>query len=877
MRIFLTFFFLANFCYAQDNSCQLYGTITDEEGKPIPYTSIFITSIAQGTMANLEGDYSISLPCHTYELQVQSMGYQSQKIKVNLSQQQEVNIRLKTAIYELNEVVVDPNSEDPAYNIIRKATAMAEYYKKQINAYKTTLYVRSFFDVESLPWIAKKLADEDDLAEMQTGDIEETILEYSFRKPNQVKEKILARKTGRFDTLKTGSSYINLNFYNLGGSGMINPLSRGAFAVYQFEYQNTFFEETQKVHKIRVIPKRNGSDLMRGYIYINDGLWNINKVDVSFEQPLAKIKYEQIYNAVEELVWMPINHKLEVTVSIMGFDMEVQYLATLKDLSVEADSIINQAIKQNLNIQTSNHLDTSQASQTEKVENNKSKRQSKIEELIQKEELTKKETIKLVKMIKQEAESMENDSEKESLEIKDNREIVYADDAFEQNDSAWNQFRQVPLSEKEKKIYVARDSLNKVQSGDTIVNEKRSAIGNILFFNGTLRRKSKFFNYRPNGLLKGIEPSFNTVDGFLIEKELFDIEYNNLKGSFLKVAPWVSYSTARDQWMGRIDISNQYNYKKRAGFYASIGRKTTDFNGNQAINKYTNSISSLFFRENFAKLYQEDFGLIGHQIDLVNGLVFNIKAKYSNRKALRNNTNQAWFNFLDNSYTSNVPNHENVILQTELAGDNIATIGSIELAYTPRQYYRIDDYQKRLLNSKYPTFTLNYEKGIPDLWNSQSDFDQVTFSISQSFSYRLINRIHYQLTTGSFLNNKQVNFADYQAFSNRPAHLMLDNSTNAFKLLDYTAFNSNESYFSAHLSVENNFLLLKHLPPFNKTELEEKVEFNYLLTEQKLPYYEFGYSLNRILLFMEAGIYTSFKDHQFESIGFKLGFNLNDF
>ena len=44
----------------------------------------------------------------------------------------------------------------------------------------------------------------------------------------------------------------------------------------------------------------------------------------------------------------------------------------------------------------------------------------------------------------------------------------YAEDAFEQNDSAWNQFRQVPLSEKEKEIYVARDSLNKVQSDKPI-------------------------------------------------------------------------------------------------------------------------------------------------------------------------------------------------------------------------------------------------------------------------------------------------------------------------------------------------------------------------------------------------------------------------
>ena len=92
---------------------------------------------------------------------------------------------------------------------------MAEYYKKQIIAYDCELYIRSFYDPEKIPWLAKKLIPEEDLAEMSTGNISEVLLEYSFKRPNTVNQKILAAKSGKIDSLKDGAQYINLNFLQL--------------------------------------------------------------------------------------------------------------------------------------------------------------------------------------------------------------------------------------------------------------------------------------------------------------------------------------------------------------------------------------------------------------------------------------------------------------------------------------------------------------------------------------------------------------------------------------------------------------------------------------------------------------------------------------
>ena len=844
----------------------------DEEGKPVPYTSIYIPALAEGAMANIEGNFSISLNCKRYKLMVQSMGYKSQTLEVDLQDYQDLEIVLQRATYRLNEVVVDPNSEDPAYNIIRKATAMAQYYKKQINAYEATLYLRNFFDVANLPWIAKKFAEEDELAELKAGDIEETVVEYSYRRPNQVREKIIARKTGRLDTFKSGSSYINLSFYNLGGAQMINPLSRGAFTVYKFEYQSTGFEGAQKVHKIKIIPRRKGNDLMEGTIFINDGIWNINKVDVAFSQPMADIKYKQIYNEVEELVWMPTNHQLEVTVSLMGFEAEVQYMATLKDLTVEADSSVNAFIRQNLTKRTKAERDTRQFKRNDRQ---LSKREEKIEQLIQKDELNKRETYKLVRLMKQESEAKE-DTAKKSLEVKRDYLVEYAEDAFEQSDSSWNTFRQIPLSEQENSIYTSRDSLNKVQSGDTVINQDRSLVGNILNFRGTLRGESKLFNYRPRGLLVGLNAAFNTVDGWLLEKELGEFEYNNLKGSYFKLTPNVSYAFARQQFMGSLDFDSRYNHRKRAGFYGSIGRQTTDFNSHYPLNSFGNTFSSLIFRENYAKLYLEDFWQVGHRIDLLPGLEVDLSFKYADRSQLQNNTDQAWFTFSEEGYTPNLPNHLTPLQNTALIQDHTALNARLELKYTPMQYYTFRGYEKRLLNSKFPTFGLRYRKGIPDLLGSNTDFDQLSFSIEQSFSYRLIDEINYRFEAGHFLNTNNLFFADYQDFHTKPTYLMLTSAQHSFKLLDYNGFNSADYYFSANLAVQNNFLLLKYLPLLNETEWREQVEFNYLFTEREIPYYEFGYSLTDILLLIDVGVYVSFQEHQYQDFGFRIGIDLGD-
>ncbi len=878
-QIYILIFFTLSFVIVQgQNNCVLKGRITNSSGSAIPYCSVYLPDVGKGSMANVDGEFSITVPCGEYQLMVQSLGYERKAIKVSLqANSSDLDLQLNDIAYQIQEVTIDPSSEDPAYNIIRKATVMSEFYSKQIEEYKCTLYVRSFFNVEDLPWIAEKLADEEDLADIKTGDITETLLEYTYKKPNTVHERILAKKTASIDTSKTGSSYINLNFYNLGGNEIINPLSREAFKVYKFEHIHTELQGIQKVHKIKIIPKRKGTDLMKGHLYINDGLWNLNNVDVEFEQPFATLKYKQLYQAVSNNAWMPINHQIKANVKILGTKVKFQYLATLSDLTLSTNPSVDEQIKKHLNLRTKENEGTDVVPDQQIVDRKLSKGQEKIENLMKKEKLTNAETVKLVRLIKKQEREIQREEARDtvqSMEVTSNRKVEYADSALADNDSLWQTQRQIPLSEVEKNIYVQRDSLNKVQSGDTVINKKQSLLGKLWNFNSSVPSKNKNIRFSPNGLIVGWGAQFNTVDGLRIKKDLFTYRWDDRKGKYYTITPIVEYAEARKTFLGTLNFNSQYNPLKRSGINFSAGRRSSDFSQSDPYEPIINSFSTLIFTENYSKIYQEDFAYLEHHFDIKNGLSLSTSIEFSDRSQQKNNSDFMLLDFADKEYSSNIPLNPEVFAKPQKIASNKATTVAAKLSYTPKQRYYIRDGRKQMLRSSYPTFDLNYQQGIGGLFESKANYQSLSFAVHQSLSYRLIDEINYHFEAGKFLRNNSVSFADYKNFNTNPFFVMGGTHSNSFKILDLYEFNTDDYYFEGHLSIEDKHILLKYLPLLNNTNLSEELHFNYLLTEKKTNYYEMGYSLNRLFLFINVGTYVSFIDDEFENFGFRIGVNL---
>ncbi|MEL7117940.1 MAG: SusC/RagA family TonB-linked outer membrane protein, partial [Bacteroidota bacterium] len=81
------------------------GTITSEDGEPLIGATVMVQESGQGTVTDIDGTFSISVPDEgNATLEVSYIGYQTQIVQVG--DQTELNIILTSTLTELNEVIV---------------------------------------------------------------------------------------------------------------------------------------------------------------------------------------------------------------------------------------------------------------------------------------------------------------------------------------------------------------------------------------------------------------------------------------------------------------------------------------------------------------------------------------------------------------------------------------------------------------------------------------------------------------------------------------------------------------------------------------------------------------------------------------------------
>lgn len=873
-KVTLLYFLICFFLHGFSQTCSISGTIKNAKGEPIPYSSIYISKLSTGKMANMEGKYKMNLPCGKYKIKVQCLGYETMFLEIDASSSNKnKTIVLPAKSFTIKEVSVNASDEDPAYNVMRKAIVMAKYYKKQIQEYDSKIYIRFFFFADNVPKLAKLFTDEKDLKELTTGDLTETLIQYHYERPNTVKEKIIYTRSAKGDTTKGRSPYLNFSFYDLGGRSIVSPLSRSAFSVYKFELISAYYEGERLIHKIKIIPKRKGTDLMIGFLYINDGTWNINSVDVKFKQQFIDVHYKQIYSEVAENVWMPTSHEIKARAKAMGFKGHFKYLVSMSNLKLKTDAEIDAKIKSLVDVPITEEFKTTEKAPAN-VSKKVSKTEKKIKSLMDQDKLTRGETMKLVRLVNKQTNNEAKMLPKDSvLEVTSKHKTEYADSAFVQNDSLWSEIRETPLSKQETVIYNTRDSLTKVQNGDTIINKNRTFIGKVLFFDGRIKSKNKDNVLRIPGLLSKLSANFNTVDGFLLRKKLFSYKRKYKNSKFWKIEPFVLYAFSRKTVMGKLDFKSQYNMKKRARIYFSGGRINSDFNSNRPMPNFFNSVSTLLFSENYKKIYQNDFALIEHSFDITNGLNLDVSGEYADRKQLYNTTDFTAVKWKNKGYIFNTPFLIDNSLSQSIFNSHKAMNLSATLSFTPKQPFRYGKGIKRMLRSKYPTFDLTYKQGLKGVAQSQTDYNMIEASIKHNKSINLIDRVAYHAGGGKFLNNNTLYFADYKSFNTQPFYFIGNSSINSFKLLDFYSYSANDYFFEAHFSIEDNFLLLKNLPLLNTSFLSEGLYANYLYTNQQNHYYEFGYGLKNIFLLFNAEAFVSFLNQNYSAFGLKLSFN----
>ena len=155
----------------------------------------------------------------------------------------------------------------------------------------------------------------------------------------------------------------------------------------------------------------------------------------------------------------------------------------------------------------------------------------------------------------------------------------------------------------------------------------------------------------------------------------------------------------------------------------SGGTKVEQFNPANPISPIENSIASLFFEENYMKLYERRFVQLNYSEELFNGFNLYSNISYENRTALFNTTDQAFYPRADQEYLSNNPINP-ISTDAPFEDHNIVKFNLSAQINFGQKYLSYPDSKFNIRSEKYPTLVLSYEKGL-GATNSDYNFDLI--------------------------------------------------------------------------------------------------------------------------------------------------------
>ncbi|MFA9388784.1 MAG: DUF5686 and carboxypeptidase regulatory-like domain-containing protein [Prolixibacteraceae bacterium] len=852
--LFILFFFFVKLSYSQT----LFGLISDIAGESIPYATIFVKELNMGTTSNSEGVYRVNLPKGEYTLQFRSIGFAQTTLTIKIDTVRiEKNIVLPEQSYQLHEIRVYKDNVDPAYPIMRRAVAMAPYYLNQIKAYNADLYLKGTAKIDRVPkLIEKQFKAEVNGSTMGLGDVYvgESFSEIEYTAPDVYHQKIISSnmsvvsdKSATFDMgLITESPYQPII-----GDNIISPLAPQSFANYNFRYEGFYEEGKYLVNKIKIIPKRKSKQLFSGYLYIIDGLWCLHGLDLYLNQGYLDLHLDIQLAEVEDGVLLPISHAIKIYGKMMGIAGSATYLSSIKYKSFKKnDELKTPALLKE-------YYDDEEENAELLVQYN-SKRSQKIEEIMAKDELSRQDAIRLARLMKKEAEAVEPPRENE-LELVETYHVEKPDSAARRDEEYWNLMRPNPLSVEELKSYRKADSLMAIPAAvavpDSTEKIKKKLVSKVLG-EKNFKFKNDSIQLTISSLISPQLISFNAVEGWKYRQEFLYKQF--LKGNKkLEYKGWLAYSFGRKDFQWNLQGKYSFAPMHRGIVLYRSGNNVLDYLGDQGISPFMNSISSLFFKENYARYLQQKFLIFYSEIEPINGVLVSTGFDYFDRKHLQNSTN---FSFVNR----NEDYHPNEIVDSK--GDFVnlsdvrSAIFSCSVAYTPQSRYRITNGQKKSVGSDWPTLGLSYKKGIEGIFGSSSKWDYLELAIRQKVKLGIDNEFNYVAKAGSFLRSEVLAFADYSGIAVSSIPVEIQSNAFSFKLLPYYTYNANQEFVTIGVNYKSPNLALKYLPWFSQRSWDENLHFNYLSGSGIINYIELGYSLSQLFLSSELGIYSGFEN-----------------
>lgn len=694
-------------------SQSISGFIYDSDNLPIPYANVYFKNTQSGTTTNAEGQYFHQFNSSTesilnIDLVISSIGYKTKEIKIIIAKNEDLiqNFWLETDNIQLEELVVNAKRRDPAYGIINNTIQQKKKWKKQLNSSTSEVYIKAKEIISEKEKRRRKRIAEEKKIEAQNStkiDIETESLQTKQREIYKTANEMnMAEiKILRHYEAPNNVKEIRSAYKKLGNTFGLFYLTTTT-ADFNF-YQNLLHNE-----KLADAPLISPLHTTAVITY----KFKLEKTTFENNTMLYKIKVtpRKRGNATwDGYIWIKDKsfhiHKIDLTLTKGG-------LIIYDEFRIKQEY---QFIEDSIQVLKSQHFT---------YQSKSGKNDFKGETTVHYSNYITNPTFPK-KFFKNEV-------------------AITTQEAYDRDSTYWDKIRPEPLTIKEQRYQFIKDSLYAVTHSEHYLDSIDSVYNKITFMdilwdgiNITNRKKKQRIGF--SSLLAMVDifeiaslrfgPNVDYFKKWENEKYLYTYANANvgLRNGDLKGMFWLNY---------RYDPM----HSGFLSFYA----------GNQFEMLVENdALTNLFVRDNWIELNETN---VGWSRELVNGVFLSSKIIFEERKPINGykfgSITEDWFG---GNQASSFEMYQSLSIKSKIS-------------YTPFQKYMTEPYRKIVLGSRWPTFSVYYEKGLDNVLGSDINFDFIASAITQKFKLGTMGTSSYLIKYGKFLNTDDLRYADFKIF-----------------------------------------------------------------------------------------------------------------
>ena len=453
---------------------------------------------------------------------------------------------------------------------------------------------------------------------------------------------------------------------------------------------------------------------------------------------------------------------------------------------------------------------------------------------------------------------------------------IVTKEAYERDSTYWDEIRPIPLTPEEQRKKFVQDSLMAIYTSEAYLDSVDAVFNEItalkvLWFGITHRDRKKKTQWYLSSVADVVEP----------------VEIGGLR-----FGPGFNYfkKWENEQWVDIYsDITIGFNNTDLRGgsrfyhLYSPMrnGRYSIWMNKGASLINWNDAYLQMINRQN---VYQNTQGGVWHSIEILNGLYASCSARLEHRSPF--SLDYRFVTWFDDALENGPP------IQFE---EYRAFRTNIGVWYTPGQKYIREPNRKVVLGSRWPTFSLHWEKGYNGVFNSVVDFDYVSAEVSQTFQIGTMGQSRYTISGGKFVNQDSIFHIDRKFFRESDQddifRFLFSNPLNTFQNLD-SSYQTQDLYVQAHYIHHFNGAIMNKIPFMKKTGIKALMGagFIYLPEHDNYFYTEAFFGAERIFKFLRkrlrTGAYVIFSvaNNQFElpkelqqsNVQFKISFDIMD-